>query len=79
MLNHIQFSMLPLRRSRTVGTDTVHFQAMTCHPKTAILGNPFQNFRDRVVRKLNHVTAFLADQMIVVRIPVIVLVDLAII
>ena len=48
---------------------------MAGHSKTVFGRNTFQHFSDDFVRELDHLTAFLADQMVVVWVPVVMLIN----
>jgi hypothetical protein len=70
----VEHRMSTLRRPGTLLTEAVNFQAMAVHTKAVVGGDLFQQLGDLFVVEFGQRSAFLADQMIVLRIAIVVLV-----
>ena len=70
--------MTTIRWLCTSGTDAVNFKAMIAHPKSVISSDTFQHSRDFIIAEFDQLIAFLTDEVIVLRIAVVVFVNFAI-
>ena len=61
------------------GADAVDFKTMAAHTKAMISGNSFKDRGNLLITKLHQLLAFFADEVVVLRITVVVFVNLTII
>jgi hypothetical protein len=57
----------------------MHFEAMSAHAEAVVRSNSFQDSRDFFVAKLDELLALFADEVVVLRVPIIVFVNFTVI
>ena len=67
------------RWAGTRGTDSVNFQAMPGHSKSMFCGNRLKVPGNLLIPKLNQRVAFLANEVIVLRVAIVVFVNFAVV
>src|SRR5262249_47653497 len=77
--DHVELAMPYARRPAAVGAQAIDFQAVASHPEAVLGRHPIEDLREAGIFKFDERAALAADEVVVSRVAVVVLVNFAII